>query len=164
MRKRREYLALEKQLLNKRKETEENEILLENADFKDGKLSWTGYSRLKDECEYVDYAEYIEIKIPSDYIEGFNSCLEAMATNELSKIKKDKREARIKALILYLIGIVVLTIGLLVIEHIVRQEFMLILSWVFIWAGSEKLFFDRKDLQNRRYNLLHILSAKVTIY
>jgi len=165
MRKRRQYVALEKQLL-KHKEGQENEIMLEDADFKDGKLSWQGYSRLKDECEYVDYAEDIEIKIPQAYVDGFKICLENMAINELSKIKKDKLETRIKALVLFFFGAVILTIGLVWVneEWIVRQEFTLIISWVFVWAAAEKAFFDRKDLQNRRFNLLHILSARITAY
>jgi len=164
MRKRRQYVALEKQLLTKHSQKRDNEVVLEEADFKDGKLSYSGYSRLKGECEYVGYAEDIEIKVPQNYVDGFNFCLENMATNELSKIKKDKIETRIKALILLFVGAVILTIGLMVIEHIVRQEFALIISWVFVWAASEKMFFDRKDLQNNRFNILHILSAKVVGY
>jgi len=164
MRKRKQYIALEKQLLNKHKEAKQNEVVLEDADFKDGKLSWQGYNRLKDECEYVDYAEDIEIKVPQKYRDGFDSCLESMAINELSKIRKDKIETRIKALSLFFLGGVVLTIGLLVIVHIVRQEFALIISWVLIWAAAEKTFFDRRDLQNKRFNLLHILSARIAAY
>ncbi|MCL2555519.1 MAG: hypothetical protein FWE03_00675 [Firmicutes bacterium] len=166
MQKRRIFLALEKKLLNKNKENKENEVVLEEADFKDEKLSWAGYNRLKNECEYIDYSDQIEIKIPQRYDADFKNCLENMAANELSKIKKDKIEARIKASILFFIGIIILTIGLVWINeaNVVRQEFTLIISWVFIWAAAEKLFFDRRDLQNNRYNLLHILTAKINTY
>jgi len=164
--KRKQFLEIEKQLLNKEKEKRENEVVLEEADFKDGKLSWAGYSRLKNECEYIEYSEDIEIRIPENYDKDFAGCLKEMAASELSKIKKDRLETRIKAAVLFFIGLVVLAIGLIRIddERIVWQEFTLIISWVFVWAAAEKAFFDRRDLQNSRYNILHILTATISTY
>jgi len=162
MSKKRQFRRLEKQLINKH-DKRDNEVILENEDFRDGKLSWSGYKRLKDECEYVDYAEDIEIKVPDCYVDGFMGCLESMATSELSHIKKDKRDARIAALVFLLIGVAVLVLSF-VGERIIRQEILYIVSWVFIWAAADKMFFDRKQLQNNRYNILHILSAQVTGY
>ncbi|MCL2586845.1 MAG: hypothetical protein FWE31_01245 [Firmicutes bacterium] len=160
MSKRREFRELEKQVFDKCRNIRENEVVLENDDFKDGKLSWAGFTRMRAECQYVNLNEEIEIKIPSQYVDNFKENLETMATNELLHIRKDIRENRIKALIFFLIGCAVLAVGLFV-DSYFRQEILFIISWVFVWAAAEKTFFDRKDLQDSRYNLLHILSARV---
>jgi len=165
MKTKRRFKELEKQLKTKHKDMRENEVVLDKSDFKDGKLSFSGFKRLKQECEYVDYNEDIEIKIPKEFENGFKDCLEFMATKELSHIRKDKRESRILAVIFLTIGVAVLAFGALrFVESFIRMEITIIVAWVFVWAASEKLFFDRRDLQNWRYNLLHILSAKVVTY
>jgi len=151
---------LEKTVLAKHKDKRENEVVLEHDDFKDGKLSWNGFRRLRDECEYIDYKDDIEIKVPAQYADSFKDTVELMATNELLHIKKDIRDMRIAALLFFLVGVAVLAIGLSI-QSPIRQELFIIVSWVFIWAASEKIFFDRSNLKDSRYNLLHILSAKV---
>jgi len=152
---------LEKQILESNNTRQENEVTLENSDFKDGKLSWSGFKRLRDECEYIDYEEDIEIKLPKQYMDGFKETLESMTTNELLHIRKDTIETRAKGALLFIIGVAILALGLSI-ESILRQEIFMILSWVFVWAAAEKIFFDRQNLQDNRYNLLHILSAKIT--
>ena len=49
------FKVLEKNLFKKVKDKRKNEIVLSNSDFKDGKLSFAGYNRIKQECEYIDY-------------------------------------------------------------------------------------------------------------
>ena len=157
-----ELRDLETTILQKNKNKQENEVILEEGDL-DGKLSWNGYSRLKDECKYIDYQHEIEIKMPQVYVADFKCTLESMASNELLHIRKDTRETRLSALILFVLGCIILAIGVSI-NHVIRQELFIIFSWVFIWAATEKFFFDRSNLQDNRYNLLHILSARVTSY
>jgi len=159
------FRELEKQLIAKNQDKRENEVVLESADFRDGKLSVSGFAKLKLECEYIEYDDDIEIKVPNEFVGGFKDTVEQMAAVELSHIRKDKREARIQAGIFLLVGVVVLAFGLVrFTDTIIRQEITIIVSWVFIWASAEKMFFDRSDLQNSRYNLLHILSGQVSGY
>jgi hypothetical protein len=88
--------ALERRYRNKR----ENEVSLDKSDFKDGKLSVSGYTWLKQQCEYIDHRHNIEISVPKEYAENFMDTLEYLAANELSCIKKDTRNVKGKSLIL----------------------------------------------------------------
>jgi len=160
MNKKKQFRELEKQIFEQNADKRENEVILEDGDFRDGKLSWAGYSRLKDECEYVDYDDEIEIKMPAKYMDDFRCAIKSMATNELLHIRRDTRDNRIHALALFLVGVAILAVGV-AIDSVIRQEIMFIVSWVFVWAASEKIFFDRNNLQSTRYNLLHIMTAKL---
>jgi len=156
-----EFKGIEKNLFQKNKDKRENEIVLSNADFKDGKLSMWGYTKLKDECEYIDYHEDVEIIVPKEYVGGFRDTLEGMAANELAHIKKEKRETQIRALIFLIIGMALFAIGQFVHYVTVAYELTTIITWVFIWTAVEKFFFDHGKLQERRSNILQILAGEV---
>jgi len=163
--KRKQYAELEKTLEQKYKANRENEAVLSKEDFKDGKLTVFGYDRLKQQCDYIPYSEDIEIKIPKEYETGFKATLESMGANELSRIKKDRRETKITALALLFAGILFVVLGdiLEFFRSGAFQNIIVIASWVFVWAAVEKLFFDRRVLKEKRQSLLQILSAKITV-
>lgn len=156
----REYIEIEKKLEKKYSKQKENEVRLSAEDFKDGKLSSEGFFRLKQQCEYIPYSDDIEIIIPLKHAEGFRNKLEYMAAAELSKIKKDKKYATILSFILLLVGAFWYSVSYLFPVDLGR-EISVIITWVFIWAGVEKWFFERHQLREKRFNLLQILSAKV---
>ena len=165
MNKQKQYDDLEKALEQKYKTNRENEVVLSKEDFKDGKLTVFGYNHLKQQCDYIPYSEDIEIKIPREYGAGFKYVLEYMGANELSRIKKDRRETKLTALGLLFTGILLVMLGniLEVFRGNFFQSIIVIVSWVFVWAAVEKWFFDRKDLKEKRKSLLQILSAKITM-
>ena len=152
---------MEKSLAQKHACKRGNEVVLTPADFKDGQLSATGYSRLKQECEYIGYDEDIEIIVPGKYEAAFKDTFEVMAANELSHIRKDKLETRIKAVVFLFIGTLWFTLGQLFARTSMIKEITLVATWVFVWTAVEKFFFDRGRLQERRFSLLQILSANV---
>ena len=165
MSKRKQYNELEKALEQKYKAKRENEAVLSKEDFKDGKLTVFGYNHLKQQCDYIPFSEDIEIKIPKEYETGFKSTLESMGASELSRIRKDRRETKIVALMLLFTGILFVILGnvLEVFQGSFFQNIVVIVSWVFVWAAVEKGFFDRRDLVEKRVSLLQILSAKITV-
>jgi hypothetical protein len=123
-----------------------------------------GYNHLKQQCDYIPFSEDIEIKIPKEFEATFKVTLEIMGANELSRIRKDRREAKIMALGLLFVGILFVMLGN-VLEFFRGNSFqsvVVIVSWVFVWAAVEKWFFDRGHLTEKRLSLLQILSAKIT--
>ncbi|MCL2212626.1 MAG: hypothetical protein FWB93_02180 [Oscillospiraceae bacterium] len=166
MKKSKQYRKLEKELSQKYKNVKENEVTLEKDDFKDGKLTVFGYDRLKNQCDYIPYSETIELAVPQAFEANFRASLEFMIANELSRIRKDRREARRTSLILLLGGIFcfVLAIAFEFRDILLAENLVVIASWVFVWASVEKWFFDRKELQEKRKSLLQILSARISIY
>jgi len=88
-----------------------------------------------------------------------------MGASELSRIRKDRRETKIVALMLLFTGILFVILGnvLEVFQGSFFQNIVVIVSWVFVWAAVEKGFFDRRDLVEKRVSLLQILSAKITV-
>jgi len=157
------YRELEKSLEQKYKGGNGNEASLNADDFKDGKLTVYGYDRLKQQCDYIPFSEEIEIKVPTGYGDGFKVALEQLAANELQRIRKDKREARITAAGLLLAGMLCFLLGHLLdlFSGDLFQNIVVIASWVFVWGAVEKWFFEGKDLHVRRMSLLQILTAKV---
>jgi len=163
MSKRKQYNKLEKALEQKYKAKRENEAVLSKEDFKDGKLTVFGYNHLKQQCDYIPFSEDIEIKIPKEYEAGFRSTLESMGAAELFRIRKDRRETKMVALVLLFTGILFIIFGnILEVFQGPFQSIVVIVSWVFVWASVEKGFFDRRDLAEKRISLLQILSAKIT--
>jgi len=165
-----QYIALENSLAQKFDSTGENELVLSHEDFKDGKLKSSAFSRLKNECWYIPYEEEPVIKLPKEYEGEFKNSLEFMASRELSKVKKDRREARIQAIILFAIGIVILgalALCLRLIDSLSDimfvTELATIVSWVFVWAAVTKFFIDRKEAMDLRFTLLQLLSAKIIL-
>jgi len=159
----RQFKVLERRLAKIIKERQKNEIVLNNSDFKDSKLSFTGYNRLKQECKYIGYSQSIEIIIPKEYADGFTETLENMMANETSHIKKDMKEVNFKSIIFLLIGVLWFTLGNIFEIPNVVKEVTIVATWVFVWAAVEGWFFDNEKLRNRKFMLLHILSAKITI-
>ena len=167
----RAFLELEKSLEQKFSGVRENVLTLVGDDFKDNKLKSSAFARIKDECWYIDYEDEVEISVPIAFKEGFRDSLELFATRELSKIKKDKKEARVHAGVLLAVGLGVLLAMALMFAfwerlEAVREAFFLtelltIISWVFIWAAVSKWFFDQKQLHDQRFTLLQLLSAKI---
>ena len=158
-----QFKVLERRLDRILKEKRENEIVLSNSDFIDGKLSFSGYNRLKQECEYIDYSENIEIIIPEKCADDFKKNLENMMSNEASHIKKDMREIRFKSILFLIIGVLWFTFGNIFTVLTFVKEITVVATWVFVWSAVEMWFFDSNRLKKRKYNLLHILSAKITI-
>lgn len=158
-----ELLALEEALEKKQKLDNETEVILETTDFREGKLSASGYKRLKQECEYINYGEQIEIIIPSEFAEGFKERLESIAATELKHLKKERIRTQLTALVLLIIGALWFTVGRVFSPVRFLHEITIIATWVFVWAAVEKLFFDRTRQQDKRFSLLQILAAKITV-
>jgi len=138
-----------------------NEVSLNNADFDNGKLSLSGYIRLKKQCEYIRYNSDVEIKMPQEYAENFKDTFECFVANELLYIKKKRRNAKIIALTLLMVGVLWYLVRHFFISSIIAQEITLVATWVFVWAAVEKLFFDQNILIKRRRRLFQLLSAKI---
>ena len=162
--KHKQYRDLEKSLQKKFKVKRENEAALGKEDFKGGKLTVQGFENLKQQCDYIPFSGDIEIKIPKECEDGFQKSLNSMGAIELSRIKKDRREAMIASAILLLVGIGLVLFGNFIEFHKVPifENIVIIASWVFVWAAVEKWFFDRRKLSDKRFSLLQILSAKIT--
>jgi len=165
MNKHKQYKELEKSLILKYNLHKENEIVLNDEDFKDGKLSIFGFYHLKQECEYIPYNQEIEIKIPGKYEKDFKNTLNQLGTNELIKIKKDIKYAKTTALILLLFGVIFIILGNVFdfFKGDILKSIVIIASWVFVWGAVERWFFDQRELMDKRISLLQILSAKIII-
>ena len=155
------FIELEKTLELKYSGVKENEVHLGGEDFKDGKLSSSGYLRLKQQCEYIPYSDQIEIIIPRETAIGFRANLEQMAAAEISKIKKDRKRASYSSLFMLSLGILWYMVSYFFIPSKIVKDITIIVTWVFVWAAVEKWFFERGKLQDRRFSLLQILAARV---
>ena len=158
------FKVVEKNLSDRLKEKRKNEIMLYNSDFKDGRLSFAGYNRLKQECEYIDYSENIEIVIPKEYMDDFKETLENWIANEAVHFKKSIREIHIYSIIFLLIGALWFTLGSIFTIPAVMREVTIVATWVFVWTAVEKWFFEGDKLRKRKYNLYQILLAKLTVH
>ncbi|MFA5560896.1 MAG: hypothetical protein WC964_03890 [Acholeplasmataceae bacterium] len=166
MSRKKEFNELETKLRKKFVNIKENEVILREEDFEDGKLTKAGYVSLKLQSFYVPTHEFLEVKIPANYINGFKEQLEYVATKELIRIKADRKQANTMALILFLVGgsLLALPAFLLFFRTKVINEVIIITSWVFVWASIEKKFFETASLKGKRENILHILSSKIITY
>lgn len=158
------YKELEKLLSKKHNNINENQVTLCDEDFKDGKLTAMGYEKTKAECDYIPYSKNIEIFVPKGNIADFKNSFEVMATVELKRIRKDRNFAQISALICLLVGAAFFTLGQIFNDIKILHEITLVTTWVFIWTAVDKFFFGRFKLRDQRFNLLQILSSKVTEY
>lgn len=161
-----DFKLLEKSLHEMFEDIKDNEVILRHDDFKDGKLTKSGYLSLKLQSDYVPITDKLEIKIPKEYAHGFKSTLQYVATKELIRIKKDRKSTNLHALIFFIIGIILLTLPTLIdfFKEPIINEIILIVSWVFVWASVEKKFFEMNHLNNKRQNILHILSSNYQTY
>lgn len=160
------FKDIEKKLNKKFINLKENEVILREDDFEDGKLTKSGYISLKQQSDYISVHEDIEIRIPKSYLPNFKEQLEYMATKELIRIRKDIRDSNWSAAIFFLTGLFLLSLqGFTEFFNIkIINDIIIIISWVFIWASIEKRFFDLPKLKGRRINILHILSSNVYPY
>jgi len=157
------FKVIEKNLLQKIKEKRENEVVLYTSDFRDGKLSYAGYNRLKQECEYIDYSENIEIIVPKEYIDGFRETLEIFIANEAAHFKKDIREIHFYSVLFLFVGVLWFILGSIFTIPVLK-EVTIIATWVFVWTALEKWFFEGNRLRKRKFNLYQILLAKLTTF
>ncbi|MDR0791200.1 MAG: hypothetical protein LBE47_01530 [Methanomassiliicoccaceae archaeon] len=141
----------------------DNVVLLEDDDFRDGRLTLSAYDKIKHQCEFVGYGEDIDIIIPRDKEAGFRGSLENMVSTELSHIRKKGRVTKIKALVCMLAGILWFAVGALFQGSTMMTDITIIAAWVFIWTAVGLWFFDLTALRDKRFSLLHILTANVTV-
>jgi len=156
--------SLERKLIKKYSPKEENEVNLIAEDFRDRRLTPTGYLRLKQQCEYIPYREDVEIKIPKDMDYHFKARVEYLGSHELLVIRNERKDTQKMAIILFLVGVLLFLFGMVfeLYNVAVVKDIIVIASWVFVWAAVEKWFFDRKDQRENRLNILRIINAKVT--
>ncbi|HHT55543.1 MAG TPA: hypothetical protein GX012_03165, partial [Acholeplasma sp.] len=109
-----EFKELEKTLKKKYVNMKENEVILRDTDFENGRLTKSGYISLKQQSDYISLNEDIEIKIPKTYSKGFKDQLEYVATKELIRIKVDMKYVNISALIFFLVGVALLFLPTLI--------------------------------------------------
>jgi len=162
------FKQIENELKNKYQHLKENEIILRENDFDEGKLTKSGYISLKQQSDYISIHDPIEIRMPKKYLLAFKEQLELMATKELIRIKKDMKDARWFSAMFFTIGLLLLTIpsllSLIDVNIRIINDLVTIISWVFVWASVEKGFFDMPQLKNRRINILHLLTSKIYPY
>ena len=156
------FKVLERNLSRQIREKCTNEIVLNNFDFHENTLSFAGYNRLKQECEYIDYSENIEIIVPKECANGFRETLESMVVNEASHIKKEMQEIYIMSVVFLCIGVFWFTLGSIFAIPAVLKEITIVATWVFVWTALDKWFFEGKALRHKKFNLYQMLLAKVT--
>ncbi len=161
MSKEKEFKEIIKRLKSKYIDLKENEVILREHDFDDGRLTRSGYISLKQQSDYISTYEDIEIRMPKEYISKFKVQLEFVATKELIRIKKDIRDANWFAAIFFTMGLLLLSLPAFIEVFNIKivNDITIIFSWVFIWASVEKRFFELPKIKNRRTNILHILSS-----
>jgi hypothetical protein len=159
------YNEIEKSLFNNRKkliETNvitENQIILTNDDFRDGKLKISGYTKLVDQCNYIPYGVEVEVVVPKQFEPEFRPHFEKLATDELLRIKGDRRDTLRIAMICFFISAVLISSLWYLRKVDFVHEMVMIFGWVSMWTAVEKWFFDHNHLRDRRYNILQLLAS-----
>ncbi|MFA5660516.1 MAG: hypothetical protein WC968_03905 [Bacilli bacterium] len=166
MRKKQQFREIERQLKTKYRNIRENEIIVRDTHFDDGRITKVGYLSLKQQADYIPIYDVIMIKVPKDHENDFKSSLELVAAKELIRIKKDILSTSIIGLIFFVLGV-----SLLIIKEVtglssqkIINEILLIISWIFIWSSAEKVIFEIRRFRNDRLNIFHLLSATIKTY
>lgn len=166
MRKKQQFREIERQLKTKYRNIRENEIIVRDTHFDDGRITKVGYLSLKQQADYIPIYDVIMIKVPKDHENDFKSSLEIVAAKELIRIKKDILSTSIIGLIFFVLGV-----SLLIIKEVtglssqkIINEILLIISWIFIWSSAEKVIFEIRRFRNDRLNIFHLLSATIKTY
>jgi len=163
------YYKLERQLNEQHQNSlRENELVLTFDDFKKGHLVNASFIRLKDESWYIPYGDRIIVKVPDVHMDDLRADLGFFAVGALSKIKADRQSAFIQSIVLFIVGLSILG-GLSfwwdhLYEMLFITELVTIISWVFIWSGVAKWFIEQRDLQDKRFTILQLLSAELVRY
>lgn len=165
------YYELEKRLKKQYRHIRENELILTEEDFADGHLKDSGFIRLKEESWYIPYHDKIVIRLPKIPHKNFQEDLGFYAVRALSKIRNDRQNALYQSIALILVGAFILSILAFLWEwldnvanihlSVFSIEFITIVSWVFIWSGVSRWFIDQRDLQDKRFTILQLLSAQI---
>lgn len=166
MLKKQEFREIERQLKYKYRNIRENEIIVRDNHFEEGRITKVGYLSLKQQADYIPIFDVIMIKVPKDHENDFKASLESVAAKELIRIRKDIFSTSIVGFILFTIGVAMLIIkevsGLS--SQKIINEILLILSWIFIWSSAEKVIFEIRKLRNDRLNIFHLLGANIKTY
>ena len=161
---RKQYRELEKVMLKRHATTAPNVIKLDKDDFKDGKLSVRGFVHLKEDIDYIPYADVVEIVVAKQYESGLKESIDQMAMHELARSKKDRRKTEIIVGLCVLVGAVCLALWQFAFQNVqFLGQVTLIAGWLFFWTAIDKLFFERPGQRDLRWNLLQLMSATIVV-
>ncbi|MDR1138790.1 MAG: hypothetical protein LBK70_02825 [Clostridiales bacterium] len=160
--KRRKYKKIEKALFKRYSVDTESQVRLFSEDFVDDELSYDGFVNLKQRSQFVDDDD-LEIIVPSGYQDGVRRRLEFFVARELIAIKKALKHNILNAILFFVSGFVIFAFGLVMSTGGVRiwSEMINIIAWVFVWASVEQIFFESRELQHSRKNLIQLLTASI---
>lgn len=166
MRKKQEFREIERHLKLKYRNIRENEIIVRDTHFEEGRITKIGYLSLKQQADYIPIYDVIMIKVPKNHESDFKASLEYVAAKELIRIKKDILSTSILGFIFFSLGV-----ALLIIKEVtglssekIINEILLIISWIFIWSSAEKVIFEIRKFRNDRLNIFHLLGANIKSY
>ena len=163
----RKYDLLEQSISEAYQQYRENEFVLTTNDFKKGRLKDSSFIRLKEECWYIPYSEKVVIKTPFKDVNSLKNDLDFFGLRAISKIKNDRFDVLIESIILVVVGTLIL-MGRIRFEYYLESypflsELITIIAWVFIWSAVSNWFVDHRDLKDKRYTILQLLSANILI-
>ena len=143
-----------------------NVITLKDDDFEADAISLPGYTTLKEQIKLIPNNSDVVVKIPTNKEITYMNSIEPAIAQELFQIKKKRKTIMISSIILLIVGVIFLVLSTIfeALKILITQNVLIIASWVFIWIGVERWFFDRFDLRTTRKNLLRIIQAKVETY
>jgi len=153
-----EFKHLERTLINSY-EKKNDKIIVDNNDFDEDGLTIEGFSKIKQKLEYVSIDDTFDIVVSNKKDEVFRNSLIHYVSKELFIIKKQKDRINKFSIIFLLIGILVMIFYYLFSKTYFLSELFIIISWVFIWAAVEKIFFEKAALKRNRIKLLILISS-----
>ena len=111
----------------------------------------------------------IIIRVPENLVSKTNpvrKLINASINEKLHKINKKVKRTNIFTFILALLGL--LFIGSTQIIHLLErfyslQEFVIVMSWVFMWKAVELFFFERIKIMRKKKILMQIYFAQIAI-
>ncbi len=149
-------LRMEKKLLSNY-ENKSNQIIISEASFDDNGFTIEGYNHLKEEIEYIEIDCDFDITIPKGKEDIFNQNLTNYITKDLYNTNKRKEELNRVAALFFLLGIFFLALYYSIFKKYIFSDFLIIISWVFVWTTIEKIFFEKPILTKKRIKLLMLL-------
>lgn len=152
-----DLLKMEKKVLNKY-ENKSSQIIVNSNSFDNHGFTIEGYNHLKEEIEYIEIDCDFDISIPKAKKEIFEQDLISYITKDLYNINKKKEELNSVTLLLFLLGILSLGLYYAIFKRYILSDFLIIISWVFIWSTVEKMIFEKPVLKRKRIKLLMLLN------